>query len=811
MSPASSDPWGLPDHAWRRPLGQPFDAVGHPRVTDAVPLIDDGPWGGVPLGGLGAGSIGRTHRGDFARWHLDPGRHRFEPIAASQFSVFVERPGRFGSGPDRSAHVLSTLRPERGTLDDWNWDWPVGAGTYHARFPYAWFEYEWDALPLRLVQRQFSPVIPDNYRESSYPVAIFEWHLQNPGPDPIRVALMFTWQNVIGRAQGCDRSGGHRHEAIRDQGASGVLMLRAGLCRITRPGTARSRSSPRMPTVSASACGKPSTWTTRPRSGRISPMTGSSTAASKGWLGSASSGAESRPGQAIGAALAASIELAPGESRDLPFVLAWDIPLVEFDAGTRWHRRYTKFFGRDGRNAWAIAQAGLAGREQWSEAIDAWQAPILAASDRPDWFKAALFNELYYLVDGGTVWTDGPPILGNDRASIRDSGQAAPAGGDDEIGRFAILECLDYPFYNTVDVNFYASWALLMLWPRLERGVLEDLVATIGMADPEVMSLVATGETAVRKVAGAAPHDVGGPGGDPFLRPNHYRYQDSNIWKDLNSKFVLHVWRDAVVLGDHSLAADAWPAVVQAIDYLAAFDRDGDGLPEHDGVPDQTFDTWSMLGPSAYTGALWMSALRAAIEIGTRLREASTVDRLKATLERATRAYEAKLWTGRHYRFDTSDGPSAGSVMAGQLAGLWYADATGIDDLIPADRVSTTLRTIFESNVMGFAEGEMGAVNGVHADGSIDQSSMQSAEVWIGVTYALAACLFGRGMIDEAWRTAWGAQNVTYNRGFWFRTPEAYDVDGNYRASLYLRPLAIWALEYAVRRRPARLGDSADG
>ena len=40
-------------------------------------------------------------------------------------------------------------------------------------------------------------------------------------------------------------------------------------------------------------------------------------------------------------------------------------------------------------------------------------------------------------------------------------------------------------------------------------------------------------------------------------------------------------------------------------------DRDGDGLPEHDGIPDQTYDTWPMHGPSAYGGSLWLAALRA--------------------------------------------------------------------------------------------------------------------------------------------------------------------------------------------------------
>jgi len=32
-------------------------------------------------------------------------------------------------------------------------------------------------------------------------------------------------------------------------------------------------------------------------------------------------------------------------------------------------------------------------------------------------------------------------------------------------------------------------------------------------------------------------------------------------------------------------------------------------------------------------------------------------------------------------------------------------------------------------------------------------------------------------------------------KGYWFRTPEAWDVEGNYRASMYMRPAAVWALQ----------------
>ena len=67
----------------------------------------------------------------------------------------------------------------------------------------------------------------------------------------------------------------------------------------------------------------------------------------------------------------------------------------------------------------------------------------------------------------------------------------------------------------------------------------------------------------------------------------------------------------------------------------------------------------------------------------------------------------------------------------------------------------------------------------------------------------LAAFMIGRGLVDEGWETAAGAAAVTYERGLWFRTPEAYDERADFRASVYLRPLAIWSIEEALRRRRA--------
>jgi non-lysosomal glucosylceramidase len=129
-----------------------------------------------------------------------------------------------------------------------------------------------------------------------------------------------------------------------------------------------------------------------------------------------------------------------------------------------------------------------------------------------------------------------------------------------------------------------------------------------------------------------------------------------------------------------------------------------------------------------------------------------------------------------------------------------------LGSLVPDDRVEAALRTIHARNVRGFAGGRMGAVNGMHPDGRVDASSEQSAEVWVGTAYALAAFMIGRGLVDEGWETARGVAAVTYERGLWFRTPEAYDANGDFRASVYLRPLAIWAIEEALERRRSAVG-----
>jgi non-lysosomal glucosylceramidase len=619
------------------------------------------------------------------------------------------------------------------------------------------------------VQRQLSPVLPQNYRESSYPLGLFDWFAENLTDEPMRVGILFTWQaldeDAIATpptAHGRIVSEGTDRGVVLDNGGADAPQGQFAILAAAEDG-ARASAASRWAIADGAAL-----WNDFAADGALDDRDDRRPAA----------------GEQIGGAVALTADLPPRGGRALRFALAWDFPTMRFGSGRTWYRRYTRFFGRDGTNAARIAAEGLRREAEWERAIEDWQAPYLTDGARPAAYAMALFNELYVMVDGGTAWEDG------------EVGSPAPSDGD---GRFAVLECFDYPYYNTHDVLFYASWAIAALWPELELRMLRSIGETVAIDDPSAVTIESTGGPAVRKLSGAVAHDVGMPAEDPWFLVNGYRFRDPNTWKDLGTKYILQLWRDVRMFRRLDLVREAWPSVIAVVDYLAKSDRDGDGLLDHDGA-DQTFDTWPMSGPSAYAGGLWVAAL-AAVELMAALVEDELARARVASLrERGARALRERLWSGAYLRYDGN----SDSVMADQLCALWWCDATDLPPYLADADARRALEAIVRLNVRGFASGRLGAVNGARPDGSVDRSSEQSQEVWPGVTYTLAALLLARGLDAEAWETALGAIRTTYENGFQFRTPEAWDENGDFRASIYLRPLALWALEHALSMRRAQ-------
>lgn len=811
---ASAD---LPKFAWRRRLDQILELPGKPNrppwyeTFDLIPLslrlsgflnrertlgrevaadfltpLNPSPIGGVPLGGLGGGSIMRGWQGDFSRWSLQPGKIDYQMVAADQFSVFVQR----GSEPPR-LRVLSSRQPEQGELRGWGWGLDPARATYYGLYPRAWTEYTDPDPKLRLTCRQISPVIPHNYEESSTPAAAFEWTIENTGKEAATVGILFTFQNGDGGEN--DRAGGHSNYLFRERNKGGEVVgveLRHTHRQQVQGGSHVYEDPLTFAIAARSVPGVEVTYRTRFMA-NSSGMDVWGDFRNNGSLENLEDDTPSKVGSTIGAAVCATVRVPPGQTREVAFSLAWDMPLARMGEGGAYYRRYTRFYGREGDAASKIARDALLNYPDWEKRIEAWQKPILAETGLPDWFKSALFNELYYLTGGGTIWTDG------------EEGKKPPKAGD--IGHFGYLEGHDYRYLNTYDVHFYASFALAMLWPQLQLSLQRDFAQAIDIEHPEMVTMLGTNKKSPRKVRGAVPHDLGAPVEDPWRKVNAYNIQDTSRWKDLNAKFALSVYRDVVATGDDQFAAEMWGPVTEAISYLAESDLDDDGLIENEGLPDQTFDTWLMEGPSAYCGGLWLGALSAAGALAVRLGKKADAKRYASWLERAQQSFEDLLWNGDYYNYDSSRNRQRNSIMAAQLTGYWYSRACGLPSVVPEANARRALETIFAYNVENFEDGAMGAVNGMRPDGRVDGTSLQSQEVWTGVTYSVAAAMLQEEMHTEAWATAKGIYQMGWDElGYWYMTPEAWNWEGNFRALGYMRPLAIWAMLWAWQGGPVK-------
>ncbi|MGI0492961.1 GH116 family glycosyl-hydrolase, partial [Alkalinema pantanalense CENA528] len=112
LNPVTMAAVNIPSCAWRRSIGQGWD---NPYTVRYPSNLDDGPWHGAPLGGFGAGCIGRGSNGQFNLWHIDGGEHVFQNFAGCQFSIFESTQN------GTQAYALATAAPDDGSLSAWQW------------------------------------------------------------------------------------------------------------------------------------------------------------------------------------------------------------------------------------------------------------------------------------------------------------------------------------------------------------------------------------------------------------------------------------------------------------------------------------------------------------------------------------------------------------------------------------------------------------------------------------------------------------------------------------------------------------------
>ncbi|KAJ1212624.1 hypothetical protein NDU88_000279 [Pleurodeles waltl] len=747
---------------------------------------------GAPLGGFGGGTITRGWRGEFCRWQLSPGLYHYETVIEDQFTVCIRR-----NGQTVYQQVLSVEKPH--TLQGWNWGFCGRHAFYHALYPRAWTVYHLPGQNVTLTCRQVSPIIPHDYKDTSLPVGIFVWEIENGNEEDIEITIMFTMRNGAGTPS--DKDGGHWNEpfCVQEEGEkiSGVLLHHvAAVNPYTLSVSARSTVGTDVTYLTSfnpDGFGH-DVWRDLMEDGRLECPKGPSAPTMKGAM--------------TAAAIAAKCTVPARGHGTLEFCLAWDMPRIYFGSQEKEHlRRYTRFFSSNGDAGPALSHYALTHYKEWEQKITEWQEPILANSTYPSWFKSALFNELYFVADGGTVWLEVPSetsdsdLMGAETGRLPDLPRVLR-----EYGRFAYLEGQEYRMYNTYDVHFYASFALIMLWPELEISLQYDMALAVLKEDSRRRQHLMNGQVSMVKTKNIVPHDVGDPDDEPWERLNAYLIHDTANWRDLNLKFVLQVYRDYYLTKNETYLRDMWPVCQAVMDSEQKFDTDGDGLIENSGSADQTYDGWMVTGPSAYCGGMWLASVCMMCKMAEILNDDVVLHKYSCILEKGKSAFERLLWNGKYYNYDSSRSVYANSVMSDQCAGQWFLRASGLGEgqyeVFPREHIRSALQTIFELNVKRFGGGTMGAVNGMRPDGKIDTSSVQSDEVWVGVVYGLAATMIQEGLVEEGFETAEGCYRTVWERlGMAFQTPEAYCEKNIFRSLAYMRPLSVWGMQLALQCR----------
>ncbi|KAK6755400.1 hypothetical protein RB195_014021 [Necator americanus] len=740
---------------------------------------------GVPIGGIGSGSIGTDFRGAFNKFSIIPGikEQSEDNIKANQFILTVHKAA---TSELVFQSLLSTADFSGTILSSWTSYIRSENTRYRGLFPRAWREIRIPEIGLTLICEQVSPVLPHNYEDTSFPVCNFHWTVINTSGTNYIVSLTFTFRNGTGNTK-WEQEGKCSAELLQTSAGKGVKLdhtINSMPTTFVIAGEQMVDNEISCTTFNPSSKTGEYIWDSLKSSGTLSAEFSSDTE--------------------LGIAVSSRFDLHSSSSKRSTFSLVWFMPVVHFGGKSRSHKRfYTRFFGNEEESVEKIISSAMRKGEEWRMEIEKWQQPVVDDKSLPEWYRSALFNELYYVVDGASMWFEYD-------SSWNDVEKIDPLTTKQlrRFGRFA----WEYLMVNTYDVHFYASWAFIKNWPQLELSIQMDFCDQLNRTDMRTTTSLKDGQKMEVKTHSRIPHDLGNPLGEPWSETNAYILHDTAHWRDLNLKFVLICWRDYKLLVENNYDRESAAKVLSYFykqsetiirNALSEWDKDGDGMIENSGTADQTYDVWTMSGTSAYCGSLWLAALSSISCMAGELGRKGSQQFFEDVLTRAKQAFINKLWNGRYFKFDESSS-NEGVIMADQLCGIWFLTMMQQNEIISGDQVLSALKMIHAYNVQQFASGKMGPVNGIYEDGSVDISSIQSEEVWTGTGYSLASFLIAKGKRKEGFDTARGIFETCWNRvGLQYQTPEAIYEEKYYRAIGYMRPLAIWAIHHALQMQTA--------
>lgn len=719
---------------------------------------------GIPLGGIGAGSVEIREDGLFHDW-LIFNLGQWSPDSPTP-ECRAQDPSR---GPAMSPHDLTfmlrtetadgdvkvrrlALREGLNNLYSLAWAKCVQAIRFEGRFPVAELEYLDDTLPVRVTARVFAPFVPHDCRESATPGFYIDFQVESIVDEPVTVSILGQLANPV-------RIGTHVHAYMENETATYVRLGVEGV-------------SPDEPCNGSLAFGLSGghngviTGAYEQERGSLltfSPIYGGS---SRCYLfefrerGELTSCTPERPL----APFAEGFDPAAASAEERAELLAQVLQHSFFQA--KWQRIRAAepqlLDGDEGeiaflRDVAKEARDHLADPLRWRDALLCSKTRVAAGASEEIRFVVGWHYPNHISKTGENLGHQYERFFGDsldvarhlvaEHDRLRDtalglaeaiySSSLDPAIAEavsaqlttipkctwwTKAGDFGVWEGLGCCGFHTTDITYQGSFSLLALFPELQKGQME-MGARFQRED------------------GRIPH---------MFWPDFSATDNQFERVDMSPQFVLLIARDYFWTGDKAYVERLWAPIVKAIEDTALLDADGDGLPDH-GCERQTYDVWNLYGCPSYIASLWVAALKAAVLMAEDLGDSARAERWRAWHGRAAESFE-KLWNGEYYvlwREMTEGGRTDEACMSDQLDGEWFTTLVGWGPSLPTERIRDALAAICRYNFRD----EDGLLNASYPPGKARRIStygtLQFEVPWTGIEYAIASMLIDFGMVDE--------------------------------------------------------------
>ncbi|KYP14195.1 GH116 family glycosyl hydrolase, partial [Flavihumibacter sp. CACIAM 22H1] len=418
----------------------------------------------------------------------------------------------------------------------------------------------------------------------------------------------------------------------------------------------------------------------------------------------------------VGAA-GTSLELAPGESKEITFLLSWFFP------------NRPKQYGEGGNWNKPIPTEGEAIGNMYANWFD-------HSLDVASWLQANLprlqketflFHDTYY--NNSTL-----PYWLNQRIMMPVSTLATETCQWWSTDKFWAWEGVGSCVGTCTHVWNYAQ-AVSRLFPELERNIREKTdYGTSFQEDGGIQARNGWGGILIDGHAGA----------------------------------ILKAYREHLQSKNEFFLSRNWDRIKKATEFIIKEDGNADGLIEKEQA--NTYDI-AFFGANTYVGGLYLGALKAASNMALLMKDTVFAKRCDSIFNNGSKGSVAKLWNGEYFiqDVDLTKHPLAQygtGCLSDQLFGQTWAHLNNLGYLYPENMVKTTLQSVWNYNwapdvavqtkvhkpERDYAHpGEAGLFIATWPKSKHmgEDGVRYRDEVWTGIEYQVATNMIYEGMLEE--------------------------------------------------------------